>query len=253
METLFIGTNNIFLPEVDSTNSYAINLLKNVNPLEGTVIHTANQTAGRGQRGNVWNATPYSNLTVSIILKPVFLNIAKQFYLYQIAALACYDVMAEILDSSQYDIKIKWPNDIMVNDKKIAGILIENIITNNVISGSVTGIGINVKQCEFDGKMNAVSFQMLMDKPPEVSEILNSLCKHFEKYYLKLKSGHANFISETYLLHFYGKNKWLNFEIEGRIENLLVMGISAQGLLLLEDKAGNPKEFDIKAVKWVLA
>lgn len=252
METLFIGTNNIFLPEIDSTNSYAINLLKNVNPPEGTIVHTANQTAGRGQRGNVWNTAPYSNLTVSIILKPVFLSLAKQFYLYQIAALACYDVMAEILDSSQYDIKIKWPNDIMVNDKKIAGILIENIIMNNVISGSVIGIGINVKQGEFDSKINAVSLQMHMDKTPEVSDILNSLCIYFEKYYLKLKTGQTEFITDNYLSHFYRKDQWLNFEIDGRIENLFVKGISEKGLLLLQEKEGKQKEYDIKEVKWVL-
>src|SRR5215211_2478906 len=104
METLFIGANLIFLPEVDSTNSYAIELLKNVNLPEGSVIHTANQTSGRGQRGNVWNTRPGSNLTVSVVIKPTFLDLKHQFYLYQITALACYDVMTEILDEGQFDI-----------------------------------------------------------------------------------------------------------------------------------------------------
>ena len=72
----------IFLPEVTSTNSYAMNLLKNVNLPEGTVVQTTNQTQGKGQRGSRWMADPTSNLTVSIVLKPTFLELKNQFYLY---------------------------------------------------------------------------------------------------------------------------------------------------------------------------
>ena len=81
METLFIGKNIIFLPEIDSTNSYATNLLKNVKLPEGTVLHTANQTHGKGQRGRSWIAQSTSNLTASVILKPLFLNLKNQFFL----------------------------------------------------------------------------------------------------------------------------------------------------------------------------
>ena len=161
METLFIGSNIIFLPEVDSTNSYATELLKNVNIAEGTVIHTAHQTQGKGQRGNSWEAQIASNLTTSIVLKPSFLELKNQFFLYQITALACYDLMAELLNNSQYDIKIKWPNDILVNKKKIAGILIENVITHSTLNYSVIGIGINVNQLLFTDGINATSLKKL--------------------------------------------------------------------------------------------
>ncbi|MCW3076842.1 MAG: biotin--[acetyl-CoA-carboxylase] ligase [Bacteroidetes bacterium] len=252
METLFIGSNIIFLPEVSSTNSYAIELLKNVNLTEGTVIHTANQTSGRGQRGNVWNTLPYSNITASFVLNPVFLDLKKQFYLYQIAALACYDVMAEILNSSQFDIKIKWPNDILVNSKKIAGILIENIVMNNTINRSIIGIGINVKQCEFDNKINATSLQLLDEKDHSINGTLETLCRCLEKYYLMLKSGKTDFILETYLRRLYGLDKWVDFEINNEVKTQFVKGISLKGLLLLEDKSGSQNEYDIKEVKWLL-
>jgi len=252
METLFIGTNVIFLPEVDSTNSYAINLLKNVNLPEGTIVHTNNQTSGRGQRGNVWNTLPGSNLTVSLILKPSFLSIKNQFVLYQIAALACYDVMAEMLDSSQFDIKIKWPNDIMIDNKKIAGILIENVVMNNTISYSVVGIGINIKQGEFDLKINATSLELLNHKNYEVQSILKKLCYYFEKYYLLLKNNKLETINQKYLEHFYGKGEWLKFEINQQLCEMQVKGISNSGLLLLSDKNGKEKEFDIKEAKWIL-
>jgi BirA family transcriptional regulator, biotin operon repressor / biotin---[acetyl-CoA-carboxylase] ligase len=250
METLFIGANLIFLPEVESTNSYAIELLKNVNLPEGSVIHTANQTSGRGQRGNVWNTRPGSNLTVSVVIKPSFLDLKHQFYLYQITALACYDVMTEILDQGQFDIKIKWPNDILVNDKKIAGILIENIVNNNTISWSVVGVGLNVKQGEFDEKINATSLQILTRKEHDPATVLQLLCSKLEKYYFLLKNGKREVICESYLTHFFGLNKWLDFEIRGTIEKLLVKGISSNGLLLLEDVTGKEREFDMKEIKW---
>src|SRR4051812_18760955 len=150
METLFIGKNILFLPETDSTNSYAIELLKNVNPPDGTVVHTARQLRGKGQRGAAWTTEPVSNLTISIIVKPAFLSLANQYFLYIVSALAVHDTTAEFLAPRQFDIKIKWPNDILVNRKKIAGILIENRITGNLINASVIGIGINVNQASFD-------------------------------------------------------------------------------------------------------
>ncbi len=254
METLFVGRNIIFLSEVYSTNSYAINLLKNVNSnvAEGSVVYATEQTAGRGQRGNVWNTEGASNLTASIILKPTFVELKNQFFLYQIAALACYDVLAEILENSQYDIKIKWPNDILVNGKKNAGVLIENIIINNRIGWSVMGIGINVNQVEFKNDINANSLKLLTAKDFSIDSVLKLLCKHLEKYYLMLKNEKTELIKDKYLSCFLKKDKWQKFEIENTVKTLLVKGISNNGLLLLEDETGKQNEFDIKEVKWLI-
>ncbi len=252
METLFIGRNLIFLPEVNSTNSYATELLKNVNVSEGTVVHTPNQTHGKGQRGNSWNAEIASNVTASIILKPVFLELKKQFYLYQITALACYDVMAEILDNSQFDIKIKWPNDILVNRKKIAGILIENSVIGNGLIYSVIGIGVNVNQRSFNEENNATSIIKLLNKSVDLSNVLSLLCKHLEKYYLQLKNNKFKEITETYLSYLFGLNGWVNFEIEATKKTCLIKGISEEGLLILEDEAGTKKTYDVKEIKWVI-
>ena len=252
METLFIGKNIIFLPEIHSTNSYATELLKNVNLSEGTVVHAANQTNGKGQRGSVWNAQPKRNLTASVILKPTFLSIKNQFFLYQIVALACYDSVAEILESSQFDIKIKWPNDILVNKKKIAGILIENSIQNNQINSCVAGIGLNVNQAVFDEKISATSLKLVTGSNHSIDAVLKILCKHLEKHYLALRNLKQDAITEAYLKHLYGLNEFLDFEIEGERNNLLVKGLSEAGLLLLENKSGKIIEADVKDVKWIL-
>lgn len=250
METLFVGRNVIFLPEVDSTNSYAIELLKNVNTAEGTVVYTANQTRGKGQRGNVWNSEPASNLTVSFILKPVFLELKNQFLLYQVAALACYDVLAELLNSSQFDIKIKWPNDLLVNEKKIAGILIENAVMNNRLNYSVLGIGMNINQREFDPNIHAVSLQLLLPGDYTLNQMLSVLSLHLEKYYLLLKNNKTETITQRYLAHFYKLHQWQDFEISTQVKKLKVEGVSPNGLLLLTNEQGEQFEYDVKEVKW---
>ena len=251
METLFIGKNLIFLPEVTSTNSYAMNLLKNVNLPEGTVVQTTNQTQGKGQRGSRWMADPTSNLTVSIVLKPTFLELKNQFYLYLISALACYDTMAEILNNSQFDIKIKWPNDILVNQKKIAGILIENNILNNQINGCVIGIGINVNQLKFDPSIKATSIALTSNNEYPVSKVLNLLCSYVEKHYLAMREEKYNLIQGSYLQHLFGLNTWRQFEVGGSLKSLMVLGVSDRGLLLLRDKNDSILEVDVKEVRWI--
>jgi BirA family biotin operon repressor/biotin-[acetyl-CoA-carboxylase] ligase len=252
METLFIGHSIIFLPEVDSTNSYATELLNNVNVSEGTLVHTSNQTQGRGLRGNSWVAETACNLTASIILKPNFLNLKHSFFLYKITALACYDVMAELLNNSQFDIKIKWPNDILVNKKKIAGILIENGVSANTLNYSVVGVGINLNQKEFNNGINATSIYNLLDKEVEVNTVLYLVFKYLEKYYLQLKNNKFNEISEIYLTRLYGLNCWMDFEINSEIKTYLVKGISNEGLLVLESRTAKESQFDVKEIKWLI-
>ncbi|MDI1354545.1 MAG: biotin--[acetyl-CoA-carboxylase] ligase [bacterium] len=251
METLFVGKNIIYLPVVESTNSYAIDLLKNVNPLEGTVVHAAHQTQGKGQRGSVWNSEPSSNLTVSIILKPSFLALKNQFYLYMIAALACYDTTAELLSTGQFDIKIKWPNDILVNRKKVAGILIENKLSNSSISHSVLGIGINLNQLIFpDAK--AGSIKNFAKREINIEQVLKRLCYHTEHYYLLLKKSKLEELKSLYLTHLLGLGKTLNFVYRDSSVPFKVLGIGDTGLLLLQDSGGLIKEMDVKEVTWQL-
>ena len=252
METLFVGQNAIFLPEVESTNSYATALLKNVNLAEGSVIYSTNQTNGRGQRGNSWISGPGLNLAVSYILKPTFLSIDKLHYMYIISALAVHDLMAEMLDSSQFDIKIKWPNDILVNKKKIAGILNENFLNNSVANTTILGIGINIDQVDFNGLENVTSLKLLSSKEGDVNAILKALNKHLENYYLKLKGQHYDTLLNNYYSHFYKIGELQTFIINDQKKEFKVKGINEKGLLNLTDDSGQEHYFDIKEIKWAL-
>lgn len=257
MGTLFIGQNTIFLPEIGSTNSYAMELLKNVNLSEGTVIYTTNQTQGRGQRGNVWITQPGLNLAASYIIKPGFLPMINIFYLYIISALAVHDVLTEILKPGQYDIKIKWPNDILVNNNKIAGILNENIIKEGKIQNCVIGIGININQTEFNELPFITSLKLLGINNMNAEQILIRLNEKLEKYYLKLKSlfsystDNNSTLLEAYYKHFYKLNQIQKFEIDGKHVYKTIKGIGPEGLLELMDEQGEIKYYDIKQVKWV--
>jgi BirA family biotin operon repressor/biotin-[acetyl-CoA-carboxylase] ligase len=250
METLFIGRNVIFLDYTESTNSYAINMLKNVNLAEGTIIQTSHQTNGRGQRGNAWNSEKSANLTASLIIKPNFLDLKNQYFLYQISALACYDALTEILNKSHFDIKIKWPNDILVNNLKIAGILIENNISNSKINWSIIGFGLNINQINFDDNYKATSLKKLCNESIDITMMLQLFCKHFEKYYLMLKSNKYNQIKENYLNCFFGLNSWMSFETEGNTKQFFIEGINEGGLLQLKAENGSIHYFDVKSIKW---
>jgi BirA family biotin operon repressor/biotin-[acetyl-CoA-carboxylase] ligase len=251
MLTGFIGRNLIFLPNVDSTNSYAMQLLKNVKPKEGTVVYAGAQTQGRGQRSKVWDSEPGRNITMSVILFPTFLELKNQRFLYQIAALACYDTIAAILKQSQFDIKIKWPNDILVNSKKVTGILIENNLIENKLLSAVLGIGINVNQKKFEQQPNATSLSLLIGKDFEPNELMIEVCNALTTYYKILKEGKTEHIQNRYQKLLFGVEEWREFTVRGKNTMLKVTGTSPTGLLLLEDLDGKQMEVDAQEVRWI--
>jgi BirA family biotin operon repressor/biotin-[acetyl-CoA-carboxylase] ligase len=252
METLFIGKNLLFLTEVESTNTYAMGMLRNVNALEGTVVHTDHQTKGKGQRGSTWNSAIASNITASIILKPTFLKSGETFFLSKISALALYDVLTDVLNNGQYDIKIKWPNDMLVDSKKIAGILIENNFNQNLLLHSVIGIGLNVNQAEFhDLSGIATSLKLLTGQQHDRAEVLEKLCRYLEKWYLMLKSGNVAQIRESYLSKLKGMNSTMSFRTPDNNEfRAKIVDVNREGQLCLEMPDSVIRRFDIKELRF---
>lgn len=251
MATLFIGQNKVFLPETESTNSYAINLLKNVKCFEGTVVYTHHQTAGRGQRGNSWQSEPSMNSTLSIIIKPDFLSAKNSFLLSKITALAVYDVLAVLIGHSQFDIKIKWPNDILVNKKKISGILIENQYQDEKLKWSVIGIGLNVNQTKFN-EINASSLALITEKTNNPDEVNELIYKYFEKWYLILKQGRMEEVNIAYLNRLYGYNQLCKFSEKGQVFEATIKNVNELGLLELEINDGSIIHYDIKQLSFII-
>lgn len=193
--TLFAGKPCIYLPQCSSTNQYVMQLATEQTVTEGTLVITDEQTAGRGQMGNTWNTTAGKNITCSIVLKPTFLPISQQFYLTMAVALSVYDVLVQLKIPQ---IAIKWANDILVGDKKICGILIENLLKGSFIQTSIIGIGLNVNQKEFENLPQATSLQQITKKEYILNEVLNELVSYIEKRYLQLKQD-THSIKQQYL------------------------------------------------------
>ncbi|MBD5233024.1 MAG: biotin--[acetyl-CoA-carboxylase] ligase [Bacteroidales bacterium] len=147
------------LDSCTSTNSVLNGL---TDAADCTVIATHTQTAGRGQRGNSWEAEPGKNLTFSMLFRPTSLEAARQFELSMIVSLAIADAIDSRLPEG-IRTTIKWPNDIYIGLEKVCGILIENKLAGRNIERAIAGVGINVNQTEF-----------LSDAPNPTSIILHN-------------------------------------------------------------------------------
>ncbi len=135
----------IFVDEAGSTNTLMAETDR-TNPLpHGAVIAARRQTAGRGQRGNSWEAAPGLNITMSVMLRPEGVEASGQFALSEAVALGVALATEREMGGDIY-IKVKWPNDIYIADRKVCGILIENSLSGANIGFSIVGVGINVNQ-----------------------------------------------------------------------------------------------------------
>ena len=246
---MFIGRNLHNLPSVNSTNEYALSLLSKNKPAEGTVISTSNQFAGRGQIGSGWESEPGKNIALSVILYPTFLPIAQQFLLNQSISLAVFDLVKEYFPQKT---KIKWPNDIYIYKKKVAGILIQNSISGTQIRSSVVGIGINVNQVLFtSGAPNPTSFKLESGKELDIDKIISKLCHCIENRYLKLKSRNLVPLQADYLKHLYRYQKECTFQRpNGQIFTGIITGIADSGQLQVET-TGKTETFGLKEIKFL--
>ena len=254
MKTLFIGQNAIYVKSLASTNSYASELLRQIGLSEGSLIYTFEQEKGRGQRGNSWESEPNKNVTLSLVLHPHFLNACNQFLLTKITSLAVADLMAEIFKSTgnSYRIHIKWPNDIYIEDKKIAGILIENYLRENSIQHAVIGVGINVNQEIFRTAPQAVSLFSLLHRKTELMHCIELFCECFEARYLQLKANKLQKLHNDYLDYLYQLNEWNTYRLAGnQLFEGNIKGVSEIGKLQVEVLSGEIKEFDLKEIVFV--
>lgn len=252
METLFVGRNFIELEHAESTNTYAIEKLRGGKVPDGTVYFTKNQTSGRGQRGNTWVSEPNKNAAFSIVVYPKFISTSNLFLLNKIASLAVSDFLSTIPDLSD-SVLIKWPNDILVGEKKICGILIENQLKDQRISSTVIGIGININQEKFDQYgLNATSLKQFTGDAFKVKNCVEEICSYLEARYLQASNNGVGAIDEEYLEKLYGYNEWIKFELNGEIISGMVVSISSEGKLCVLFDNEEEKMFDFKEIKFVI-
>ena len=240
-----IGRKIIRLDSVDSTNNYAANLLKQGEIESGTVILADEQYAGRGQRDAEWLVKPGENLTFSFFLANVNLSVNNQFYLTQLVSLSLIDLLLKFGVSAT----IKWPNDIYVGQKKIAGVLIENQLAFNQVKSSIFGIGLNVNQQEFDGfKATSMFLESGVSKIP--NDVLFSFIESFNKIGGTFSSNQVESIREEYLRNLYLRKIRALFEDElGKFEGEIVNVLDSGELVI--DREGELKSYNLKEIKFI--
>ena len=248
--TLFIGKVLLHLKELGSTNAHALDLLSKNKPSEGTVISAWNQTEGRGQIGSNWDSEAGKNITISLILYPTFLPVKQQFLLNQAISLSIFDFISRFLNT---EVKIKWPNDILIRDKKIAGILIQNILSTNNFQTSIIGVGINVNQKVFKSNTpNPTSIKLETKKENDVKKLIGMLCYDIEKRYLQLRSNNFSIIQQDYLSNLYRFQEDAIYQLieNDEVFSGKIVGLNESGKLIIDHKKGQ-SEFSMKEVKFL--
>lgn len=216
---------------LESTNKYC-ELLDLAEVEEFTVVWAHRQTAGIGQRGNRWESAPDANLTFSIILKPTFLEAGDSFRITQAVSLGISDLLMELLPD--HTTRIKWPNDLLVDGKKICGTLIASTLQGDHIASAICGIGLNVNQTLFpDWIPNPTSLALLSGRHYGLLPLLEQLLPCIRQRCQQLREGHHTTLDEVYLQRLYNYKKQARYLFRGQAVDATIQGVDTFGRLLL--------------------
>ena len=239
-----IGSKITQFNSLDSTSNYVAKQLIRGEYTDGDVILAHFQTEGRGQRGSFWQSIPGQNLTFSFGLKSDFLNIHEHFIFSKAVSVAIYDLLCKRL---QTDVHIKWPNDILVSDQKICGILIETKVIDSH-RYTIFGIGLNVNQSEFSIGLKATSIALQLRKPVSVNEIMTDLNRELNSCLKPIVEGYFDDIESRYMNALYGAHDWINFTEENRIFYGKIRDVDNAGVMLVKSKQGHALTYRTKEV-----
>ncbi|MBK8193572.1 MAG: biotin--[acetyl-CoA-carboxylase] ligase [Lewinellaceae bacterium] len=264
--TLFVGKVYYRFDELRSTNDHAAELVAKSKPPEGTVVRADSQTAGRGQYGSRWESAAGKNLTISVILYPVWLEAQTQFYLSMAVALALHDTVHECVsrhhalhDHPPSTVRrlpstvIKWPNDLYLGDRKAGGILIQNTLSGQFLQSSIVGIGLNINQLEFDPSLpNPTSLGLESGASFDLEAVCDSLLECLERRYLQLKSGHREAIKAEYEGRLYRLGVPARYaRADGTAFSGIIRNVGTDGRLRVENETGQEEVFDLKEIRFL--
>lgn len=215
--------------KIDSTNDYLKNYFSNLD--EGTVIVTKYQTKGRGRLTRSWLDSKNNNLTFSILLYPKIANPN----LSKLTLMACASVF-DVLSKKADNIKIKWPNDILIDNKKICGILTESIFEGNQLKCVIIGIGINVNSKKFPNEiaMRATSLYLATKNHFDLEELLQAILTNFSKHYQMFLEDKHSYIDVCRLNSPY-IGTMVKVLINEELKEVKIIDILDNGNLLISD------------------
>ncbi len=237
----------IKLNAIDSTNTYLKTISTNSEVQDYLVVTAKEQTKGKGQRGNVWESERSKNLMCSIFKTMFDLDIKYHFYISIVTSLAIVAALKKLQIPKLY---IKWPNDILSENKKIAGILIENIIKINALESSIIGIGLNINQTNFETLPRASSLKLITGHNFDHTEVLSYILKYLSYYFSFLETGNLQFLKNEYEAQLYRKGKASTFRDRSKATFLgIIQGVYDNGTLRVLLENDITKAYDLKAIE----
>lgn len=243
-------SNEFFFETLNSTNDALKELLKKQKLEEFTIVRADFQISGRGQKGNTWESAKGKNLLFTVLLKPIFIPIKKQFIISQIVSLALKETLDTLIDS----VTIKWPNDIYYKDSKLCGILIENILSEDKIESSIIGVGLNVNQESFcSDAPNPISLFQILGRTINRDDLLQLFMNKLRFFYKELINKDWVSLQDMYFQSLYRLHKEFYFEdANGRFKASIEAVDSLGFLSLRHSKSNLIHQYAFKEVKYIL-
>lgn len=237
LKTDIIGKKIYLFDEIDSTNRKALRLGA-AGAKEGTLVLAESQTKGKGRLGRIWYSPKGVNLYISIILRPLIPLTEAQFITI-VAAVSIAETMRKVADIKP---GIKWPNDIMIKGKKIAGILTELISGRDKVNYIVLGMGINLNMdlssAPEEIRNRAGSLREAFGSYIDRTYFLALLLSEFESYYLRFKEGERRGIMDIYTSYSVTLGRRIRINSHGLSIEGLVAGFGSDGALLIKKDDG---------------
>ncbi|MEZ4984765.1 MAG: biotin--[acetyl-CoA-carboxylase] ligase [Saprospiraceae bacterium] len=250
LATLFIGHPLHYEEVLDSSHLHLLEK-QALHPLsEGMVVQAGYQTAGRGQAGRYWWASPGMNLLLSVVLYPRWVEAQHAFALSQAVSLAVADVVTTLSGKQAW---VKWPNDVYVNNRKIAGILIHNHLRGSQLEWSVASIGLNVNEDDFPDDLTnkAISLRQLTSTDHSIEAVTNQLLLTLEQRYLQLKADTRQ-VAREWLQRLYQYQEWHDYQRlpSGETFHGMIVGVRPNGQLAVQHTDNTVSYFNFKTISF---
>lgn len=238
LDTKWCGRQVVVRKETSSTNDEAMYMASEDNRGDGFLVVAEHQTGGKGRRGRVWESPRGTTIAMSLILKPTLVP-DRAPMVTLVMALAVADVLQKQTD---LDVKIKWPNDVLINKKKVCGILTEMRCENNKVNHVVVGVGINVNVTEFPEEIASTATSLLIEKGNRFgrADLVISIMDHFEYYYeMFVQSGDLSDLVDLYDSYLINKNAEVRVLDPKGEYNGTAEGINDFGELIIQKEDGS--------------
>lgn len=237
--------------QLSSTNDKAKELAAMGYLKDEAVVITDDQTHGRGQQNAYWYSNPGDSLTLSFVAFPTSLLAKDQFWLNMAVSVGILESLLPFLEPVAGHYAIKWPNDLILEHRKMGGILIENVLEGHYVHQSVIGIGLNLGDLSLWELSGAIGLSSVTGEIPDTDLLARRLVDKVKEAYKQLKIGRREVIKNRYYQFLYKSNQWHTFKDgSGQFFKGCIHGVDEVGQLLVQDESNKVQPYGLKNIQF---